>query len=338
MKKDLNSLSSLKNVAAKAQKPVAATEVPIDKIRTKNNVRTEFFDESIQELANSIQSDGGVLVPISVREDKDQPGYYIVNHGERRLRASILLGLPTIPATLDNRYLSAADSVLILDQIIENESREGLTVLDIGRALNLLMDEEGMTVAEIKKKTGKDDSWISRHIKVVDAPDIVKDKIISGQINSAETAATLTAVNAHDAAAVQEFLNSYDDKAPITQQAVRDLAREKGKGKKKTVEQVDKNNPDRIDNRTEDWVDQFENEFKPNYEILRDLTKQDTIDGRCSMQLFKHLGGKDSINLLDAFNGVSNDTMQHVFKILSFVSQGGDVNRLVELAEDEAFF
>ncbi|NCU31903.1 MAG: ParB/RepB/Spo0J family partition protein, partial [Candidatus Moranbacteria bacterium] len=60
-----------------------------------------FSADSLAELSATIKL-RGVKSPISVRDDLDQPGHYIINHGARRYRASILAGKTMIPAFVDN--------------------------------------------------------------------------------------------------------------------------------------------------------------------------------------------------------------------------------------------
>ncbi len=80
-----------------------------------------FSEESINELAETIR-ERGVKSPISVREAGN--GRYIINHGARRFRASIIAGLKEIPAVIDNDYTK-------LDQVIENIQRNNLTANEI---------------------------------------------------------------------------------------------------------------------------------------------------------------------------------------------------------------
>ncbi|WP_407290548.1 ParB/RepB/Spo0J family partition protein [Klebsiella quasipneumoniae] len=62
-----------------------------------------FSEESIKELADTIKA-RGVKMPVSVRQNPEQAGRYIINHGERRWRASKVAGKKQIPAFIDNDY------------------------------------------------------------------------------------------------------------------------------------------------------------------------------------------------------------------------------------------
>ena len=118
---DLRDLSSLSIDNTKSS---GAMMISIDLIdEDPNQPRTIFNDESLQELADTIR-ERGVKSPISVRETSD--GRFMINHGARRYRASILAGKTTIPAFIDNDYTN-------VDQLIENIQRDNLAPMDIAR-------------------------------------------------------------------------------------------------------------------------------------------------------------------------------------------------------------
>ena len=83
--------------------PTKAYELPLDLIdEDPNQPRTDFSeDEKFQDMVRSI-SVRGVKTAISVRDNPDRPGRYIINHGAQRFRASKIAGRNTIPAHIDN--------------------------------------------------------------------------------------------------------------------------------------------------------------------------------------------------------------------------------------------
>lgn len=118
--------------------------------------RKEFDTNSLEELAESIKL-YGVLTPISVSyiaEDK-----YILRHGERRLKASIIAGLEKIPAIIDENY---HDNKL-LKQLIENIQRESLSIQEISDAINYLHYSENMKLTEIAAALGKSNAYVSNY-------------------------------------------------------------------------------------------------------------------------------------------------------------------------------
>jgi ParB/RepB/Spo0J family partition protein len=149
--------------------------------------RKEFDQASMQDLADSISA-RGVKTPISVHDDPGRPGKYIVNHGARRLRASLLCGKPTIPAFVDEVYDA-------YDQVIENLQRENLTPMELAMFIRKRM-ETGDKKGEIAKQLGKAPSVVSFHLALIDAPPCIDDAYTSGKCTSPTTLYELR--NLHD--------------------------------------------------------------------------------------------------------------------------------------------
>ena len=127
--------------------------VPISGIKITGNIRTQFDDEKLKELADSI-SQRGVLHPIVCRRSK---GKLELIAGERRVRAAKIAGLREIPAIVRN----ADDNEVNFDRIIENLQREDLTDDDKFRALKTLQDH-GFVPVRISKMTGLSTTTVGR--------------------------------------------------------------------------------------------------------------------------------------------------------------------------------
>lgn len=85
----------------------------------------------------------GLKQPITVSQAHGRPGYYYIEAGERRYRAHVLLGLPTIKCTITgSSYDGTLSASRVLEQAAENGSREPQTHSEITRVLSLLIDEE----------------------------------------------------------------------------------------------------------------------------------------------------------------------------------------------------
>ena len=140
--------------------------------RTKDN--PGFSTASIAELASTISA-RGVKSPISVRDNLDVVGRYIINHGARRYRASKAAGKQTIPGFIDNDYSEA-------DQVIENLQRNELTAREIadyiGRELS-----KGNKKGEIAKSIGKSPAFVTQHVTLLDLPDPIAVVFNSGRVN-----------------------------------------------------------------------------------------------------------------------------------------------------------
>ena len=85
--------------------------------------RKQFDENSLAEMAETIRA-RGVKTPISVRPNPKVEGRYLINHGARRYRASLLAEKVTIPGFIDPDYTEA-------DQVIENLQRDALTAREI---------------------------------------------------------------------------------------------------------------------------------------------------------------------------------------------------------------
>jgi ParB family chromosome partitioning protein len=122
-----------------------------------------FFDpESLAELAETIRA-RGVKTPISVRENPDQPGRYLINHGARRFRASRLADRTTIPAFIDSDYNAA-------DQVIENLQRDALTPREIADFIGREI-ARGRKQSEIARAIGKSPAFVTQHVTLLDLPE-----------------------------------------------------------------------------------------------------------------------------------------------------------------------
>jgi ParB family transcriptional regulator, chromosome partitioning protein len=124
--------------------------------------RREFDANGLQELSETIR-ERGVRQPISVRPNLQMAGRWTLNFGARRLRATKLAGLQTIPAFVD----TTADSY---DQVIENEQREGLKPLELALFVQKRL-ALGDRQADIAKNLGKSRQWVTLATALIEAPD-----------------------------------------------------------------------------------------------------------------------------------------------------------------------
>jgi ParB family chromosome partitioning protein len=133
-----------------------------------------FSRVSLDELAATI-SLRGVKTPISVRENPEVEGRYIINHGARRYRASKVAGKTTIPAFVDNDYNEA-------DQVIENLQRNELTAREIADFIGREL-AKGKKKGEIAKEIGKSPAFVTQHVTLLDLPEPIAEAFNSGRAN-----------------------------------------------------------------------------------------------------------------------------------------------------------
>ena len=146
-------------------------DLPIGKI--SNNPfqpRTHFNEESIKELSTSIKQ-LGVIQPITVRKIKGNK-YQLVS-GERRLRASKLVGLKTIPS-----YVRLADDKESLEMaLVENIQRQDLDPIEIGLSYQRLIDEIKLTQDQLSERVGKKRSTIANYMRLLKLDPIIQTGI-----------------------------------------------------------------------------------------------------------------------------------------------------------------
>jgi ParB family transcriptional regulator, chromosome partitioning protein len=170
--------------------------------------RRSLNDETLAELAASIRA-VGVLEPVSLRRHPQQPGRYVVNRGERRVRASRLAGLRTVPWFLDERVDPYA-------QVIENLHREDLSPFDLARFV-AEREAEGHSRAEIARRLHKPASFITEVAQLLDAPPEVQAVFERGRARDTRVLYRLTRAVQRDPAAVAPLLKN---DGPITREAV----------------------------------------------------------------------------------------------------------------------
>jgi ParB family transcriptional regulator, chromosome partitioning protein len=122
--------------------------------------RTNFNEESLQELSSSIK-ELGVIQPITVR--KTEFNKFQLISGERRLRASKIAGLKTIPAYI--RIANDNDSLIMA--LVENIQRTDLDPIEIALSYQRLIDEIQLTQEQMSEKVGKNRSTIANYLRLL---------------------------------------------------------------------------------------------------------------------------------------------------------------------------
>ncbi len=150
-------------------------EIDVDPDQPRRN----FDTEALAELAASIK-EHGVICPILVKVTAG--GTYRVVAGERRLRASRLIGLDTIPAIIEAE--DADENSTLAKQLVENLQREDLSAIERALAVGQLRDRYGWSVREIAKKLGASKSLVQRSLDVLGLPEDLRDALQAGASES----------------------------------------------------------------------------------------------------------------------------------------------------------
>jgi ParB family chromosome partitioning protein len=122
--------------------------------------RTNFDEEALADLAQSI-SELGIIQPITVRKIND--GSYQLVSGERRLRASKLARLTSVPAFVRE----ANDQESLEMALVENIQREDLDPIEIALSYQRLIDEIDLTQESMSKRVGKKRSTITNYLRLL---------------------------------------------------------------------------------------------------------------------------------------------------------------------------
>jgi ParB family transcriptional regulator, chromosome partitioning protein len=143
-------------------------EIPIHKLeRNPDQPRTEFSEDSLNELSESIK-EKGILQPLLVRPISDD-NYQIIA-GERRWRASKLAGLDVVPCIVRE---FTEDELLVIS-LIENIQRDELTPIDTAKAYQKLIETQGLTQEQVAKAVKKSREAVANSLRLLKlAPQVV---------------------------------------------------------------------------------------------------------------------------------------------------------------------
>ena len=152
-------------------------ELPIDELRPNPYQPRKIFDEEkLQELANSIK-EHGIFQPIIVKKSAIK-GYEIIA-GERRVKASKMVGLEKIPAIVRN----FTDQQMMEIALLENLQRENLNAIEEATAYKNLINAMQITQEELANRLGKSRTHITNMLGLLNLPEEVKDMMIDEKIS-----------------------------------------------------------------------------------------------------------------------------------------------------------
>jgi ParB family chromosome partitioning protein len=209
------------------------TTLPVDMLsRGRYQPRSDMRQESLQELADSIRSQG-LVQPIVVRPLAS--GNYEIIAGERRWRASQLAGLHEVPVVIRD----VPDQAAMAMALIENIQRENLNPMEESLALRRLIDEFGLTHQEAAEAVGRSRAAVTNLLRLAELNDDVKRRIESREIEMGHARALL-ALAGETQSRVAEEVARRGLSVRETEQLVRRVQAEGGKaGKKDSANRVD---------------------------------------------------------------------------------------------------
>lgn len=154
----------------------AVNEIAIkDIVPNQEQPRRDFDEEALEELAQSIKQHG-VIQPVVVR--KTINGYELVA-GERRWRASQIVGLKKIPAVVRDY----TDAEMMEIALIENLQRQNLNPIEEALAFRRLIQDFGLTQEEVAQKIGRSRSMIANVVRLLNLQPEVQEFVSRGTLN-----------------------------------------------------------------------------------------------------------------------------------------------------------
>jgi ParB family chromosome partitioning protein len=178
--------------------------------------RTSFNEESLRELASSIK-ELGVIQPITVR--KLGFNEYQLVSGERRFRASKLIGLQTIPS-----YIRIANDQESLEMaLVENIQRQDLDPIEIALSYQRLIEEIDVTQEELSDRVGKNRSTIANYLRLLKLDPIIQTGMRDGFISMGHGRALINVEDTDDQLEIYEKILGQKLSVRDTEAIVRNL-------------------------------------------------------------------------------------------------------------------
>ena len=190
-------------------------ELDIDSIEVNPfQPRTKFNDETLRELASSIK-ELGVIQPITVRKI-DFNKFQLVS-GERRYRASKLVGLTSIPA-----YIRIANDQESLEMaLVENIQRQDLDPIEIALSYQRLISDINLTQEQLSDRVGKNRSTIANYLRLLKLDPIIQTGMRDGFISMGHGRALINVEDLADQLHIYEKILSNKLSVRDTEQLVR---------------------------------------------------------------------------------------------------------------------
>ena len=182
----------------------------------------------LQELSASIKQHG-IIQPITVRKISEKK-YQLIS-GERRYKASKLLGNKTIPAFIK---VTEDDNILELS-LIENIQREDLNSIEIAISYKKLIDELKINQENLGSRVGKDRSTINNYLRLLKLPPTIQKGLIDNKIQMGHARSLITLEKSDIQLKIYQLILSNKLSVRKTEDLVRNLNKEKFSLKKKDL-------------------------------------------------------------------------------------------------------
>ncbi|MDG2342493.1 MAG: ParB/RepB/Spo0J family partition protein [Cytophagales bacterium] len=182
--------------------------------------RKSFDEKKLNELSASIKQHG-IIQPITVRKISENK-YQLIS-GERRYKASKLLGKETIPA-----FIKVTDDDNILElALIENIQREDLNSIEIAISYKKLIDELKINQENLGSRVGKDRSTINNYLRLLKLPPTIQKGLIDNKIQMGHARSLITLEKSEIQLKIYQLILSNKLSVRKTEDLVRNFNKEK---------------------------------------------------------------------------------------------------------------
>jgi len=226
--------NDIQSVSDKNADKVVGTivELDLDSIDVNpNQPRTSFNEETLRELASSIK-ELGVIQPITVRK-LGFNSFQLVS-GERRFRASKLIGLTTIPA-----YIRIANDQESLEMaLVENIQRQDLDPIEISLSYQRLIEEIDLTQEELSDRVGKKRSTIANYLRLLKLDPIIQTGMRDNFISMGHGRALINVKDQNIQLDIYEKILNKNLSVRETEALVRSFKSPNGLVKNKTIQTI----------------------------------------------------------------------------------------------------
>lgn len=198
--------------------------------------RLTFDTEALNELANSIK-EHGIIQPLVVRRLQDK---YEIIAGERRYKASTLIGMKKVPCII----MDLTDNESAEVAVIENIQRKEMTSLEEAKSYKKILDKGYLTQEELARRMGKSQSSIANKLRLLNLDEVVQGAILEEKISERHARSLLKVQNKEE----QRYILGEIINKRLTVKQTEDLIKEKfGKGDNNVNNSLNGNNTQSIE-------------------------------------------------------------------------------------------
>jgi ParB family chromosome partitioning protein len=250
--------------------PDGISEIPVGNIEANPfQPRTHFDLVALEELADSIKVQG-IIQPITVR--KLGAGQYQLISGERRLQASKLAGLDTVPA-----YIRTANDEQMLEMaLIENIQRQDLNPIEISMAYQRLMEELGLKQESLGEKVGKKRATVNNYLRLLKLPPEIQIGLRDAKISMGHARALINVEDSNRQLGI--FRMAVEDELSVRK--VEELVRELSVSKKQNDSNIKSSKSVHIQKLERDLEEKFGNRVIINQSTAGKGDLKITFDSR----------------------------------------------------------